>query len=92
MFFVIEETLREVARKEIKGKQFVAVMSFEEWKKNRDSFEMGIDMEPDLSEIFLTKAEVNYDSLTGSFAIPDRKNPSGDDLKFAFALDEKAGL
>lgn len=89
MFFVIEETLREVARKEIKGKQFVAVMSFEEWKKNRDSFEMGIDMEPDLSEIFLTKAEVNYDSLTGSFAIPDRKNPSGDDLKFAFALDEK---
>jgi len=50
---------------------------------------MGIDMDLDLSDIFLTKAEVNYDSLTGSFAIPDRKNPSGDDLKFAFALDEK---
>ena len=91
MFFVIEETLRKVSQDEIKksGKQYVAVLSSDEWAKNKDSFGMGIDMDLDLSEIYLTKAEVNYDSLTGSFAIPDRKNPSGDDLKFAFALDEK---
>ena len=89
MFFAIEETLQAVERKDIKGRQFVAVMSFEEWKNNKESFEMGMDNEIDLSEIFLTKAEVNYDSLTGTFAIPDRKNPSGDDLKFAFVLDEK---
>ena len=89
MFFTIEETLKTADRSDIKGKQFVAVMSFEEWQKNRDSFEMVIDMDLDLSDIFITKAEVNYDSLTGSFAIPDRKNPSGDDLKFAFVLDEK---
>jgi magnesium transporter len=89
VFFAIEETLRAVDREDLKGKQFVAVMSFEEWLKKKDSFEMVIDMDLDLKEIFLTKAEVNYDSLTGSFAIPDRKNPSGDDLKFAFVLDEK---
>ena len=89
MFFTIEETLKTADRSDIKGKQFVAVMSFEEWQKDRDSFEMVIDMDPSLSEIFLTKAEVNYDSLTGSFAIPDRKSPSGDDYKFAFVLDEK---
>ncbi|MCR4702985.1 MAG: magnesium transporter CorA [Saccharofermentans sp.] len=91
MFFVIEETLRKVSQDEIKksGKQYVAVLTSDEWAKNKDSFGMGIDMDLDLSDIFLTKAEVNYDSLTGSFAIPDRKNPSGDDLKFAFALDEK---
>jgi len=89
VFFTIEETLKTADRSDIKGKQFVAVMSFEEWQKNRDSFEMVIDMDLDLSDIFITKAEVNYDSLTGSFAIPDRKNPSGDDLKFAFVLDEK---
>ena len=91
MFFVIEDTLRKVDREDIRGKdkQFVAVMTSEEWKKSRDSFEMVIDMEPETSEIFLTKAEVNYDSLTGTFAIPDRKNPSGEDRKFAFALDEK---
>jgi magnesium transporter len=91
VFFAIEETLREVKREELKksGSQFVAVLSFEEWKNSKDSFEMGMDIEPDLSEIFLTKAEVNYDSLTGTFAVPDRKNPSADDLKFAFVLDEK---
>ncbi|MBR3277517.1 MAG: magnesium transporter CorA [Lachnospiraceae bacterium] len=91
MFFAIEETLKEVKREELKrsGSQFVAVLSFEEWKNSKDSFEMGMDIEPDLSEIFLTKAEVNYDSLTGTFAVPDRNNPSADDLKFAFVLDEK---
>ena len=89
MFFAIEETLKAADREDLKGKQFVAVMSFEEWKKNKDSFEMGMDNEIDLSEIFLTKAEVNYDSLTGTFAIPDRKNLSADDRKFAFVLDEK---
>ncbi len=91
MFFAIEETLNAADREDIKrrGRQYVAVLSFEEWKKNRDSFELGIELDPDPSEIYLTKAEVNYDSLTGSFSIPDRKNPSGDDLKFAFVLDEK---
>ena len=65
MFFTIEESLKVADRSDIKGKQFVAVMTFEEWQKNKDSFEMVIDMDPSLSEIFLTKAEVNYDSLTG---------------------------
>ncbi len=89
MFFTIEETLKAVDRSDIKGKPFVAVMNFEEWQKNKDSFEIGIELDPDLAEIFLTKAEVNYDSLTGTFAIPDRKNPAADDKKFAFVLDEK---
>jgi len=89
VFFAIEETLRAVDREDLKGRQFVAVMTFEEWQKKKDSLEIGIDMDPDLSEIFLTKAEVNYDSLTGTFAIPDRKNLSADDRKFAFVLDEK---
>lgn len=89
MFFTIEETLKAVDREDIKGKPFVAVMNFEEWQKNKDSFEIGIELDPDLAEIFLTKAEVNYDSLTGTFAIPDRKNPAADDKKFAFVLDEK---
>jgi len=89
VFFVIDETLQKVAREEIKGRQYVAILNFDEWNKSKESFELGIDIEQDMSEIFLTKAEVNYDSLTGSFSIPDRKNPSGDDSKFAFVLDEK---
>ncbi|WP_034450618.1 magnesium transporter CorA family protein [Butyrivibrio sp. AE2032] len=91
MYFLIEETLKKVAREDIKGsrKQYVAVLTSEEWKTKKDSFEMGIDIDPDITDIYTTKAEVNYDSLTGTFAIPDRKNPSGDDMKFAFVLDEK---
>ncbi|MCR4767619.1 MAG: magnesium transporter CorA [Saccharofermentans sp.] len=91
MYYLIEETLKKASREDLKStdKQFVAVLSSEEWKNNKDSFEMGMDIEPELSEIYLTKAEVNYDSLTGTFSIPDRKCPSEDDLKFAFVLDEK---
>ena len=91
MFFAIEETLNEVSREELKrtNKQFVAVLSFEEWKANKDSFEMGIDIEPDTIEIYTTNAEVNYDSVTGTFSIPDRNNMAGDYREFAFALDEK---
>ena len=50
MFFAIEETLRAVDREDLKGRQFVAVMTFEEWQKKKDSLEIGIDMDPDLSE------------------------------------------
>ena len=91
MFYLIEETLKEVSREELTAskKQYVAVLSFEEWKQYGDSFDLGIEMDPDLSEIFTTKAEVNYDSLTGSFSIPDRNDFSNDDSKFAFVLDEK---
>ena len=91
MFYLIEEMLKEIKREELKNsdKQYVAVVSSDEWKQDRDSFEMGIDIDADISEIYTTKAEVNYDSLTGSFSIPDRSDLSGEDSKFAFALDEK---
>ncbi|MBR3153400.1 MAG: magnesium transporter CorA, partial [Lachnospiraceae bacterium] len=36
-----------------------------------------------------TKAEVNVDSLTGGFTIPDKINVTDQDHEFTFALDEK---
>ncbi len=94
MFYTIGESLEEVSKEELKNtdKQYVAIVSLAEWKKDRDSFDMGIDIgdnDQDLSEIFTTKAEVNYDSLTGSFSIPNRGDFSKEDDRFAFALDEK---
>jgi magnesium transporter len=50
---------------------------------------MGIELEPDAGNIHNTKAEVNYDSLTGTFLLPDRDNLQENDFRFAFALDEK---
>ena len=91
MYDLIDQTLKEAKRDELKNsdRQYVAVLSFEEWKNERESFEYGIDIEPELSEIYTTKAEVNYDSLTGSFSIPHRDDLSAEDSKFAFVLDEK---
>ena len=91
MYYLIENTLRECTAEEChSGKsQYVAVLSPEEWKMEREAFEMGIDMDLDINEIHSTKAEVNYDSVTGSFALPDRRDMSAEFRKFAFALDEK---
>ncbi|MBQ7507600.1 MAG: magnesium transporter CorA [Lachnospiraceae bacterium] len=91
MFFTIGESLQEVSAEELRtaDRQYVAIMSFDEWSQNRDSFEMGIDLDQNISEIYTTKAEVNYDSLTGSFSIPNRMDFTEEDDKFAFALDEK---
>lgn len=91
MYYLIQESLNETEKENLKttDSQYVAVVSAAEWKKSKDSFEMGIDMDPGTAEIYTTKAEVNYDSLTGSFSIPHRDNLSGEDCKFSFALDEK---
>ena len=91
MFYLIDNILRNCSAEECHGGEFkyVAVLTPEEWNAECDSFEMGIDMEPDTREIYTTNAQVNYDSVTGTFAIPDRNNISGDYKKFAFALDEK---
>ena len=91
MSYLIEERLVESDKKQIRtaDAQFVAVLTSAQWKTEKDSFDMGIDIEPDSSDIHSTKAEVNYDSLTGSFAVPSREKPSQIEGKFAFALDEK---
>ena len=91
MYYLIENTLKECSRKDChSGKsQYVAVLTPEEWTNEKEDFEMGIDIDFDTLEIYTTKAEVNYDSITGTFSLPDRKNMSGDYRDFAFALDEK---
>ena len=91
MYYVIESILRECTFEEChSGKsQYVAVLSPEEWQKERDTFEMGIDLDLNIRQVYNTKAEVNYDSITGSFSLPDRRKMAGEYRKFAFALDEK---
>ena len=67
---------------------YVVILTKEEWPRCRDQFDMGIELDP-VSDAHMTKAEVNYDSLTGTFSIPDRRDPSVQGETFAFALDEK---
>ena len=97
-YFAIRETLEEQDIEIPEGGQFrwetekkdpfVVILTKEEWGKLRESFDMGIELDP-VADAHMTKAEVNYDSLTGTFCIPDRKDPSVQGQTFAFALDEK---
>ena len=91
MYYYIKNTLEKTKKLDLKGRngQFVAVLTSVEWLENREKFDMGIEMDIDLSAVHSTKAEVNYDSLTGTFSIPDRDNISLPNISFAFALDEK---
>ncbi|MER2056299.1 MAG: CorA family divalent cation transporter [Clostridia bacterium] len=91
MFYLIQKKLIESNPAEFKtGEgQFVAVLTAEEWEKNKDLFDMGIDLDLNPADIHNTKIEVNYDSLTGTFSLPDRENLWKECRKFAFALDEK---
>ena len=92
MLFVIEETLRPTDENILSENKlpYVSIISRDEWKNRRDQFDMGIEIDPgELSDIVLTKAEVNYDSITGTFSIPNRQDFTQKDTTFAFALDEK---
>ena len=76
MYYKIRNTLEEITIDEIfDGNDcYIAVISPTEWIANKEKFNMGIDLEMEIEDAFMTKAEVNYDSLTGSFRIPDRDN------------------
>ena len=91
-YYLLEESMRACTAEELHGQaehQYVAVLTTPEWQRERDRFDMGIDLEPDAGNIHNTKAEVNYDSLTGTFQIPDRERIREQAFCFAFALDEK---
>ena len=69
--------------------QYVVVVTPQEWEEKRSQFDIGLELDPAVQEIVSTKAEVNFDSLTGNFLIPDRKALGERDWRFSFALDEK---
>ena len=81
-----ESTLEECAKHE---HPYVAIVTAAEFDANNGFFDMGIDMEVEYEHPGLTKAVVNYDSLTGCFSIPDREDIFGAPHRFSFALDEK---
>ena len=91
MYYLIQKTLVECSPPEMKtgDSQFVAVLTTNEWEEKKELFDMGIDLGLNTAAIHNTKTEVNYDSLTGTFSLPDRKNLMRANHKFAFALDEK---
>ena len=89
MYYLLKDTIVPCTERELTEGQYVAVLTPEEWQAQRTGFDMGIELEPDIRDIHSTKAEVNFDSLTGTFLIPDRSDLTENSFAFAFALDEK---
>ncbi len=91
MYYLIRETLERCDAAAIAASDapYVAILSPEEWRRDRDLFAMGIDMEAERPAVAHTRAIVNYDSLTGSIAIPNMGYIEHLSGAFAFALDEK---
>lgn len=91
-YYLLADTAQPCTKEELFAQtkyKYVAVLTTQEWERDRDLFDMGIEIEPAAGDIHNTKAEVNYDSLTGTFQIPDREDIEESDCRFAFALDEK---
>ena len=91
-YYLLEDTIKPCQAEDLKKNtdyKYAAVLTRQEWEYERDRFDMGIELELGAGNIHNTKAEVNYDSLTGTFQIPDREHLKEQDSRFAFALDEK---
>ena len=89
--YQIKEKMEPVTPKNFQNLpyQYVITMKSAEWNRKKAVFDIGMDLDPDLQDTGSTRAEVNYDSLTGGFNIPARENVPGDNHLFAFSLDEK---
>ncbi len=90
MYYLINNTLEECSAEQCHdaASPFVAVLTPAQWAQESENFDMGIDIDFGNEEIFTTKAEVNYDCLTGTFFIPTQSSHSSEPQKFSYALDE----
>lgn len=90
MYYLIKEKLIEANKEETINTKYPYVLVFtsKQWQKEKDNFDVikQLDSEP---ELFLTKADVHYHCLSGSFSIPNHDNLDLDDDAFLFFLDEK---
>ena len=91
MYYLIRETLEVCDAGAIAGAgaPYVAILTPEAWRREKEAFAMGIDMETEQPAAVQTRAVVNYDSLTGSIAIPNLGYAEHLVGSFSFALDEK---
>lgn len=91
MYYQIKNTLTACEASDIKNRKvpYVANISLEEFEEKKDLFDMGIDLELDSDDDEVTDIQVNYDSLTGRFAIPDFTSIESPPHTFLFAIDER---
>jgi len=92
-YYLLKEKLQEVAtdpfwENQGTGSVTVALTSMEDFVQKTTLYGMGLDFDLgyDSENIRTTKAIVNFDSLTGSFSIPNRADIFGQENNFLFAV------
>ncbi len=90
MYYLIEQTLKETEKTKYRSskKKYVALFDSEQWETVKDDFPFSNEIDNERNEMLTTKANVNFDSLSGTFSIPDRSNMDHDDFSFAYAMDQ----
>ena len=91
-YYLIRDTVVPCTPEEFSERneeKVIAVMTAEEWKSERERLQIDIELDPTAREITSTKAEANYNSLTGTFRILNRNDLLGQENRFAFAMDER---
>jgi len=84
--YLIKQSLLSTDRDQLSA-PYVAILSSEEWQKEHEWFQLEMDLE--LENEKMTSAVVGYDTLSGSFSIPDRADLQKEDDCFRFVLDER---
>ena len=91
MYYLIEQTLRPVSEEEYRKsrKARVTVLNRKEWEKKKKDLPFTMEIDRELEQMLTTEANVNFDSLSGTFSIPDRSNLDNEDFRFAYALNKR---
>ena len=91
MYYLIEESLKEVTKEEFEKsrKIRIALLDRKEWKKEKNDLPLSKEIGNEQDEMLTSKANVNYDSLSGTFSIPDRNDMDREEFRFAYAMNQK---
>ena len=89
MYYLIKDKLEEIDKNELVDNGFPYVITYtsKQWEKEKNNYPISDHLEEE-SDIYFTKADVNYHYLSGSFSIPNHDDLNLDDYAFSFILNE----
>lgn len=89
MYYLIKDRLEETDKQNTLNSEYPYVIVFDsqQWQKEKDDYDVSKNVELE-TDIYFTRADVNYHCLDGSFSIPDHDDLDKD-RNFLFLLDEK---
>lgn len=90
MYYLIKDKLEETNKKglALSDSPYIITFSSKQWQSEKKNYPVSQNIEEE-TDIYFTKADVNYHCLSGSFSIPNHDNLDMDDDTFLFYLDEK---